>query len=178
MSQESRTSGSEVLIEGYPGILALAPSSTMIVEEAVEPLRDINCEEESEDSELVSEALEDLRSEREEAVAIDRLLAPSDTYEGLLAFTMFPSESRQSLFRVARTPNPSPPASSSFSLWRDMCRSLGYVRPSYPDHCSETYREGHDDGSEPCSEDMYYFHLCGSMRDGEDVQIGRMTFHN
>lgn len=42
---------------GYPG----APVSTMIVDEAVEPVRDIGvCEED----ELVSEAVEDLRSGR------------------------------------------------------------------------------------------------------------------
>lgn len=85
----------------------------MIVDEAVDPVRDIGIwgEESAEE--------EDLRSGRESA----RRLVPSWTYEGLLAFTMFPSASLQSLFLVASIPSPSPPASSSFSLWRAMCRS-------------------------------------------------------
>jgi hypothetical protein len=106
------------------------------------------------------------------------LLAPSCVYEGRLAFTMFPSASLQSLFLVANIPNPSPPASSSFSLWRAICRSLGYVRPRYVKRCSETYRVGHGGGNGPCSVDTYYSHPCGSTRDGEDVRIWKTTSHS
>lgn len=54
---------------------------------------------------------------RSEGLVIIRLLFPdSFVYDGRRALTMFPSESRQSRFLVARTPSPSPPASSSFSL--------------------------------------------------------------
>lgn len=52
-----------------------------------------------------------------------RLLGPSCVYEGRRELTIFPSVSLQSLFLVASIPNPGPPASSSFSLWRDICLS-------------------------------------------------------
>jgi len=146
----------------------------MMVDEAVDPVRDIGVWEDECELVLVSEALEDLRSGRE----VWRLLVPSCTYEGLLALIMFPAASLHSLFLVASIPSPSPPASSSFSLWRAMCRSLEYVRPSYANHYSETYRVGHDGGNEHYNEDMYYCRLCDSMRDGEDVQIWKMTFHS
>jgi hypothetical protein len=58
---------------------------------------------------------------------ICRLFVVSCVYDGRLALTIVPLESLQSLFLVARTPNPSPPASSSFSLWRAMCRSSNIV---------------------------------------------------
>jgi len=48
----------------------------------------------------------------------------SCVHEGRRALTIFPSASLQSLFLVARTPRPSPPASSSFSLCRFICLSL------------------------------------------------------
>ena len=105
--------------------------STIMVDEAVDPVRDMGIWEEECELVLVSEALEDLRSGRE----VWRLLVPSCTYEGLLALIMFPAASLHSLFLVASIPSPSPPASSSFSLWRAMCRSLEYVRPRY-EHCS------------------------------------------
>lgn len=104
------------------------PASTMIVEEHVDPFLDITIGgDDSEgdddcvwlDSESVSLVLDPLRSDLLSCL----LLVPSCVYEGLLAFTMFPSASLQSLFLVASIPRPSPPASSSFSLWRAMCRS-------------------------------------------------------
>jgi hypothetical protein len=110
--------------------------STEIVGEAKELVCDIGIwGEESPDKReelvLAFEAVEGLRA----GLYICRLLAPSCACEGRLAFTMFPSASLQSLFRVASIPSPSPPASSSFSLWRAMCRSLEYVRPRC-EHCS------------------------------------------
>lgn len=57
------------------------------------------------------------------ALVICRRLVPSCVYDGRRALTMLPSASLQSLFLVANIPNPSPPASSSFSLWRAMCLS-------------------------------------------------------
>jgi hypothetical protein len=63
-------------------------------------------------------------------------------------------------------------------LWRAICRSLEYVRPRYAYHCTETYRVGHDGGNVHYSEDMYYCPLCDSMRDDEDVQTWKMTFHS
>ena len=143
----------------------------MIVDEAVDPVRDIGIWEE-ESAEVEEE--EDLCSGRESA----RRLVPSWTYEGLLAFTMFPSASLQSLFLVASIPSPSPPASSSFSLWRAMCRSLGYVRPRWVDHCSETYRAGHGGGNGHCSADRCCYRPCGSTRDGEGARSGKRTFRS
>ena len=49
---------------------------------------------------------------------------PSCKIMGQRESTILPFESLQSLFRIARTPSPSPPASSSFSLCRAMCLSV------------------------------------------------------
>lgn len=94
--------------------------STTIVEDDVDPVLDMAEGDGSEDMvdwrllhlRLSSLELDPLRSVR----LICLLLAPSWVYEGLLALTIFPSASLHSLFLVAKTPRPSPPASSSFSL--------------------------------------------------------------
>jgi hypothetical protein len=78
--------------------------------------------------ELLELALESFRSARE----VWRLFTPSVVYDGLLEFTILPVSSLQSLLRVARTPSPSPPASSSFSLWRAICLSVVLVRKCAP----------------------------------------------
>lgn len=104
-----------------------APVSTMIVEDA-EPDLDMLMGEGREagmtnwPGVMFSSLMvvrEDFRSVR----VIWRRLVPSCVYDGRRALTMLPSASLQSLFLVAKTPNPSPPASSSFSLWRAICLS-------------------------------------------------------
>lgn len=61
---------------------------------------------------------------------LGRALDASGGYEGRRVFTILPLASRQSLFLVASTPKPSPPASSSFSLWRAMCLSVEAISHS------------------------------------------------
>lgn len=126
-SQESSVICGSDLSSGFPDTLV----STIIVEEAVDPALDIGdgaagitdspCAKFLLSSVL---AFDPFRSGR----VICLLLAPSCVYEGRLALTIFPSASLQSLFLVANTPKPSPPASSSFSLWRAICLSKIIVR--------------------------------------------------
>lgn len=114
---------SSCLSSGFGNSGDVAAVSTIIVEEAVDPVLDIGiCDEESEEREESVDAVEAFLSLR--PLPIDLLLAPSCVYEGLLAFTILPSASLQSRLRVASMPRPSPPASSSFSLWRAICRSF------------------------------------------------------
>lgn len=88
------------------------------------------CGEEQDDEavEFPSSLLEGFRAGRFTCLR----LAPSCVYVGLLELTMLPFSSLQSLFLVAKTPNPSPPASSSFSLWRAMCLSITHVLERIP----------------------------------------------
>lgn len=100
----------------------------MIVDEAVEPIRDIGISSDWEENDEMIESFLSLSDGLDFEVFLSgrlscRLLVPSCVYEGRLELTIFPSVSLQSLFLVANTPNPGPPASSSFSLWRAMCLS-------------------------------------------------------
>jgi hypothetical protein len=109
---------------------------------------------------------------------LGRALDASGGYEGRRVFTILPLASRQSRFLVASTPKHSPPASSSFSLWRAMCLSDRSNQPQLgPGGRSQTTTHLGDrgGGNERCSADMYYHHPCGSGRDGADARIWRRT---
>lgn len=99
--------------------------------------------------------------------------------EGRLVLTIFPLASLQSLFLVANMPRPSPPASSSFSLWRAMCLSGNEDQsPLPPWNALATHLEGHGAGNGHYTAGTYYCRPCGSMHGDADALIWKMTFHS
>jgi hypothetical protein len=129
---------------------------------------------------VVELVLEILRSGRE----IWRRLAPSCMCRREL--TILPFESLQSLFRVARTPSPSPPASSSFSLCRAMCLSVKLLnhRPkalgvlSCVTRLGSMYQADLFSRNEHYIASMFHSRPCDSKHDGSNVPIWKRISHS
>lgn len=106
--------------------------------------------------------------------------SPSCLY-GRLPCMILPFSSLQRRFRVARCPRPSPPASSSFSLWRAIWRSTQRVNPEwsienwngFKTHLVDLYVWNEHYILYMCS-----FPPCDLDYGGEDVLICWMTFHS